>query len=93
MGARDVERMIAHEIARIELVGRIDAAIAKRRALGLNHCGDELTDMRKLEALLDEVREVAQACDRETRARVRYELLDVAVCAVLWASCEPTSDA
>lgn len=73
----------------LELPGRLDAAIAKRRGLGLPHCGDDLSDIRKIEALLGEVREVAQACDRETRERVRDELLDVAVCAVLWATCEP----
>lgn len=73
----------------LELPDRIDAAIAKRRGLGLDHCGDDLPDLRKLEALLGEVREVAQACHRETRERVRDELLDVAVCAVLWAACEP----
>lgn len=82
-------RADARSIAVVELPERIDAAIVKRRGLGLDHCGDDLPDMRKLEALLGEVREVAQACNAETRQRVRYELLDVAVCVVLWASCEP----
>jgi NTP pyrophosphatase (non-canonical NTP hydrolase) len=76
----------------LELPERVDAAIAKRRGLGRDHCGDDLPDMRKLQALLSEVEEVARACGSETRQRVRYELLDVAVCAVLWASCEPTGE-
>lgn len=70
----------------VELAARIEAAIAKRRGLGLPHCGDDLPDMRKLAAIMEEVSEVARAMNEETRERVRDELFDVAVAAVLSAS-------
>lgn len=69
-----------------ELPGRIEAAIAKRRAKGLPHAGDDIPDAVKLAAALGELSEVARAMSVETRERVRDEWFDVAVVALLAAA-------
>lgn len=64
--------------------GHATAVVQRRRNQGLPTCGDDVADVRKLSALVEEVGEVARAI-QDGDANLRAELLDVAAAASLWA--------
>lgn len=60
--------------------------VQRRRDQGLPCCGDDVADVRKLSALVEEVGEVARCIqDGEPLGRLATELRDVATAATLWA--------
>lgn len=70
--------------------GHARAVLERKREQGLPTCGDDVSRLAKLSALMEEVGEVARVIQEggEPRTALRRELLDVATAAMLWAWAE-----
>jgi NTP pyrophosphatase (non-canonical NTP hydrolase) len=85
-GARQFIGIAEVPLAVAAVEGHARATLQRRRDRGLPTCGDDVAELRKLSALMEEVGEVAGAIqDSTSRAHLRDELLDVATAASLWA--------